>query len=535
MRRREVAGSSVLRHVVDLLRGVLARPPTMEAAAARPGVSVSVVQARRYGQLDESSHPTRWCHNYGWLCWAVLTLAQITTFFGTSSAVAFVVEPMMVDLALSRSLLSLSYGIATGFGAAAQIPIGRLVDRFGGRASVALCSAAYYVSLAAMAVPRDWFVLTLAFGAMRTLGFGGLALAGNTCLQQWFVKRRGLATGLSESVNTLVGFGLLSQLYSMAVLEYGWRVSYLLVGGVLLLVFPPMAAMFLRSKPEDIGLAPDGEPPEERTATGTLGGQSPSSKSELSGWTLREAARTPALWVLLAANALMFGIGAGVFFHLVSIVDELQLPLELLPSCFFLPWAMARAVSLVLAGYLLDKTHPRFVLFGGFVLGGATFVVLGWPGTTLTPARAVAISTMWGFSMGFGKATFGVCPAQFFGRRHLGSISGVLQTTNVASTAVGPLVVGMSHDALGSYSPIILVIACVYVTIGSVGGLLLQRPRRRAMRTVDGDGAGAGVAMEGAASGVSAMQEIAHTAAATPTEHAECEAASVPASAVNST
>jgi hypothetical protein len=156
---------------------------------------VSSSRARRYGQLDDESaaesaaHP---CCFYGWLIWVLLTIAQITTFFGTSSAVTFVVEPMMADLSLSRSLLSLSYGVATGVGAAAQIPIGRLVDRFGGRAGVVVCSAAFYVSLVAMAAPQDWVTLTFAFGAMRALGFGGLALACNTCLQNWFVRRRAL-------------------------------------------------------------------------------------------------------------------------------------------------------------------------------------------------------------------------------------------------------------------------------------------------------------------------------------------------------
>ena len=466
-----------------------------EATAAPSREQVPSRAARRYGrQLDEddteargTARSCRCCCFYGWFVWLLLTLAQISTFFGTSSAVTFVIEPIMAELKLSRSLVSLSYGIATGIGAAVQVPIGRLVDQFGGRKGVAVCSALYFLSLMAMALPHEWVMLTLAFGAMRALGFGGLALACNTCLQQWFVRRRGLVTGLSESLNTLVGFGLCSQFYAAVVRACGWRESYVLIGGALLL-YTPLAALLLRSRPEDIGLAPDGG-----------GGEALARKAApITGWTLGEACRTSALWVVVAGNALMWGIGAGVFFHLVSVVGELQLSVTLLPSLFYLPWASARAASLVLGGWLLDRVHPRLVLAAGFVLGAATFLIFGWPAATLTPSRTVAIAVAWGFAMGLGKATFAVCPAKFYGRRHLGAIQGLLQTTNVASTAVGPLIVGVAHDVLGTYRPIVRTIAALYLAMGTVGAALLETPQRKSRATEAAGAAEAASAAEAA-------------------------------------
>jgi len=57
---------------------------------------------------------------------------------------------------------------------------------------------------------------------------------------------------------------------------------------------------------------------------------------------------------------------------------------------------------------------------------------------------------------GLGNGTtaliFKGTPAIFFGRRHLGAISGCLSTLNVGSTAIGPLLVGASFDVLGSYT-----------------------------------------------------------------------------------
>lgn len=299
-----------------------------------PTAVTSAKQARKYGQLvsEDSTLPASsrlptCCCPYGWTVWTVLTIGQITTFFGTSSGVAFVIEGVMAELELSRSLVSLAYAVGTFIGAAAQIPIGRAVDRFGGRRGVAICSAAFYIALIGMSLPHNWYALTLAFAAMRALGFGGLALACNTCLQNWFVRRRGLATGLSESINTLVGFGFCAQLYSMAVLHFGWRHSYVLVGSALLL-YSPIAYLLLRSRPEEVSLLPDGDQVDSAAGTANAaaaagapaaaagGARALSAKPPaVTGWRLSEAARTSALWIIVAANALQWGIGAGFFFE----------------------------------------------------------------------------------------------------------------------------------------------------------------------------------------------------------------------------
>ena len=123
--------------------------------------------------------------------------------------------------------------------------------------------------------------------------------------------------------------------------------------------------------------------------------------------------------------------------------------------------------------------QPRLLMAVGFFFGGVSMLAFGWPGMRLTPAWTMAIAIGWGLSMGFGKATFAVCPAMFYGRRHLGSIQGLLQTTNVASTAIGPLIIGVAHDACHRYSPILLSIAAINIFIGALGALLLRTPQRR--------------------------------------------------------
>ena len=77
---------------------------------------------------------------------------------------------------------------------------------------------------------------------------------------------------------------------------------------------------------------------------------------------------------------------------------------------------------------------------------------------TLTPMLASLFGLIHGFGNGITQMSFKAVPAKFFGRTHLGAIGGVLSTLNMASTAVGPLVVGVSYDILGSYRAVVRVI-----------------------------------------------------------------------------
>lgn len=466
----------------------------------KPAATDATTVTRNYGrQVDEDTPASGRAPRcfYGWAVWLVLCIGNISTFFGTSSAITFVIDPVMEELSLSRSAISAVYMAGTLLGAAAQIPIGRAVDKYGGRRSITFCAAAFAASCSCLSLPHSWPTLLLAFGFLRALGFGGLALACTTTLQQWFVRRRGLATGMMEATNSIVGFGACSSLLHAIIEAYGWRGAYLR-SGIALMAFVPVAALLIRSRPEEIGLRPDGDAHAADGSTrqgsadgaggaggggggGGAGGAepaAPAAPASVEGWRLGEAMRTGAFWIIVLSNALAWGVGAGIFIHLASVAREFGLPVAKLPSCFYLPWALSRAAALLVGGAMLDKAPPRLVLGVGFLSGGASLAWLGWPGTVLTPTKTVLTGMLYGLSMGLSKAAFAICPARFFGRAHLGAIQGVLQTTNVASTAVGPLVIGVAHDAGATYASVLLGIAVTTACFGVTSLLVLHAPHR---------------------------------------------------------
>lgn len=296
---------------------------------------------------------------YGWLIWAVVLAGQVSVFMGASSGLTFVVNPMRDDLQLSQTSIALAYTIGTAASALAQIPIGRSVDRWGGRVGVTAYSALFYLSVAALSLPSSFPELCLAFSLLRAFGVGGLELACNTCLQQWFARRRGFATGLLACIANVVSYAGVANLVAALVTDLGWRRTYTGVGLSLLTAFTPLAAVLLRSQPEDMGLLPDGDAPAPpsngtRTSPGAMshtvtavppkmdGNETNQTTADISvdalsahahlaaahpieaaaperalgkavslhcddSWTLREATRTRAFFLLAIGNAFAWG------------------------------------------------------------------------------------------------------------------------------------------------------------------------------------------------------------------------------------
>ena len=99
--------------------------------------------------------------------------------------------------------------------------------------------------------------LVLTWGLLIGLGTGSMALVfAATVANAWFVKRRGLVMGI------LTAGGAAGQLIFLPVVAFvaeatDWRIASLLIAGAALAVLP-LAAILLRDRPADVGLAPYG-------------------------------------------------------------------------------------------------------------------------------------------------------------------------------------------------------------------------------------------------------------------------------------
>jgi cyanate permease len=86
-----------------------------------------------------------------------------------------------------------------------------------------------------------------------------------------------------------------------------------------------------------------------------------------------------------------------------------------------------------------------------------------------------------GLTNGFQMTVQMVIWAKYFGRKHLGSITGVAQLLTVVASALGPMPMGIMRDVFGSYTMGLTVLAVMPFVLGIV--VLFSRKPQRGVET----------------------------------------------------
>jgi MFS family permease len=300
------------------------------------------------------------------------------------------------------------------------------------------------------------------------LGQGSLGLVSQNVINQWWVRRRGLVMGLSGLLTSLLGVGGFPILINSLIPVYGWRTTFMLLGLILIGVMLPLGTLFFRPQPELYGLQPDGD-----RATGSEG-KAVSLPVAEENWTLAEASRTWPFWILALGLALIAMLSTGLFFHMVSIFADKGLDGTVAASVF-VPIAITTAMVNLGGGVLADRIPPRLLLAAALVfqalsLGLAEF--LGSVGLALLYGLALGATT------GLMRIANSVVWANYFGRRHLGSITGTASTILVFGSALGPIPLGFARDLWGSYTPALMTLIILPLTLALIS-LFINRPQKR--------------------------------------------------------
>jgi len=398
----------------------------------------------------------------------IATLGAIMTSPGQTFAVSIFIEQFILDLGISRSLVSTLYTIGTLCGSLALPIVGRQFDRRGARILMTIIALLFGFACLYMGYVQNALMLGIGFVLVRMLGQGSLGMVSTNLINQWWVRHRGPVLGLSGTAMALIGVGGAPNLINWLIPQVGWRTTYMLLGAVLLLVMTPLAWIFVRNRPEDHGLLPDGVKMAETTvdpATGIGTGTQPVPEEN---WTRAEAIRTPIFWVFMLGLASLSMLGTGLTFHIVSIFADNGMSAALAATSF-VPVAVTTAITNLGSGFLVDRVRLRVLMAISLVLQ----VVSLWMVSYLSSIfLAMAFGVVLGATNGLQRTISTVAWAKYYGRLHLGSITGVTTTVLVASSALGPMPMGIARDLLGSYGatlkllaiiPLVLAIACLFV------------------------------------------------------------------------
>jgi sugar phosphate permease len=404
---------------------------------------------------------------FGWVVAIAGTFGLIMTSPGQTYSVSIFTEQFISELGLSRSLVSTLYSVATLTGSFMLPFVGRQIDKRGSQKMVIIISILFGAACVYMGFIQNAIMLALGFVGIRLLGQGSLSLVSQNVINQWWVRRRGAISGFVGLAFSFIGLAAFPNLINWLISTFDWRIAYMALGGLVWLVMIPIGVFLFRDNPESFGLLPDGDQVEnEQTAD-------ISSLVAETNWTLAEALRTRAFWVMMLGLASTGMLSTGLFFHMVSIFADNGMPAAIAAAAF-VPIAITTALVNLGSGLLADKIGVRILL----AVGLWTLAIALWLAQAMeTPELAFAYGIILGFSNGATRVVSSIVWANYFGRQHLGAISGFATTIGVVGTALGPMPFGIVRDLTGSYASALLVSALIPLVLG-IMALLTPAPQQ---------------------------------------------------------
>jgi MFS family permease len=339
----------------------------------------------------------------------------------------------------SRAMVSGASSLAFLIMGVVGVLMGRLNDRLGPRrliVAAAIAFAAGYVPMAFMHAPWHLYLL---YGLIVGAGLSAHDVVTLSTVARWFVRRRGLMTGIVK-VGTGAGQLLLPLAATELIAAYGWRTSYLILGASVMLALVAVA-QFLRLDPREMNLLPDGDGPLHGDGAGG---------TRQAGATLRTAARTKPFWILCAVELIVLGCLLTIIVQIVPHAMDLGLR-PVTAAGVLSTIGGASVLGRLFIGAANDRVGGRRSLIICFsVLIGAFLFLLAAQNAWMLFLFAI----VYGFAHGGFFTVMSPTVAELFGTGSHGALFGMVFFFGTLGGAMGPILAGYTFDLTGSYHPI---------------------------------------------------------------------------------
>lgn len=383
---------------------------------------------------------------YGWVVAFAGMLGVVISSPGLTYSISIFTEHFISDLAISRSMVSTLYTGATVAASLVLPLVGRQIDRRGSRAMVGVIAALLGAACIFMGTVQGPIALVIGFFALRLFGQGSMNMVSQNVINQWWVRKRGMIMGITGVLSSLLGMGGVPNLINWMIPIFDWRRTFNLIGFSILFFFGPLLYFLFRNQPEIYHLQPDG------SDSALEAGENLYAVEGLEeNWSVQEAMRTSAFWILAVGISSITMMMAGIFFHMVSIFNDAGFSATIAASVY-VPISVTTALVTLGSGVIADRVPVRILLSIGLVIMSVSLVV--------TPRlesveMAILLGILLGVTSGLNRTASSVVWADYFGRRDLGSIIGVTSMISVMGSALGPMPFGIARDVFGSYLPIL--------------------------------------------------------------------------------
>lgn len=345
-----------------------------------------------------------------------------------------------------RSALSGPYTLFLMIGGLLGPLVGFTIARFGARKNIVAGNIIAVLGLLGMSQVREIWHVYLFFGIM-----GGLALAFSeflsttTVINHWFIHKRSLALGFLFASGGAGGF-FMPPFISFLMTGMGWRWTWICLAGIHLICGVILAGWLIRNMPEEEGQVPDGTDAAGEADSARQRAQSRVYSTAVD-WSLGDALRSRALWILLTLFSLLLFVHNMLVTHQVAYLQDLR----------YSPIVSASALGLMLGMSILGRMLSGVLgmRFDGRYLAAAFLGCMGLGVVSLMSAREIFFvylySTLTGIGFGGMIVLLPNVMGAYFGRTHFSRIVGWTTPVVTIASAVSPTLAGFLFDATGSY------------------------------------------------------------------------------------
>ena len=385
---------------------------------------------------------------YGWVIVGngVAVSLSTRTVMAVATLSVFVV-PMTQAMGWSVGMFSGAVSLG-GLVAVFISPIvGRWLDKYG--AGVILGAGSFAtgviaIGLAFVAHPVAFYFL---YVPGRMIFSGPMEIGLPTAISNWFVRRRPMGLAV-DAIGKGAGLAIVPWAMQLIITGFDWRAAWVTLGILTLALGVIPSLLLVARRPEDMGLEPDPAREDSSRQTSEASGSSgnPAGFDEID-FTVGQALRTQAFWLLAIFSGAGMMVQAGVSLHQVSHYIN-----QGIDPRFAAMSASAFALAQMPASLFWASLARRMPI--RYLMTGASFVVALAAGGTVISSRLLpelVSAAGVGFGVGGLHLLIRLVWADYYGRQNLGTIRGLTMSVQVGGQALGPVIAGFMFDYFDSY------------------------------------------------------------------------------------
>ena len=413
---------------------------------------------------------------YGWRIVGVLAVTETVSWGVLYYGFAVFQVPMRAELGWSAATTAGAFSVAVLTTGLAAVPVGRWLDRRGGRGLMTLGSVTAVLLVLAWSRVHSVAGLYAVFTGIGLVSAAVLYEPAFAVVVRWFAADRARAL---LAVTVVAGFAstIFLPLSEALVAALGWRTALVVLAGVLAVTTVLPHALVLRRDPRDLGLHPDGADDGPADLAGVA--HRPSAGLWATG---RAALGDPRFrWLTVAFAANTFAVIV-VAVHLVPYLREHGHSAGFAAVATGALGALSVSGRLALTGAIRRWPVNAVTAFAFGLQAGAALLLLAAGSTT---AGAVGFVLLFGLGFGVGTIARPAMLAEAYGTRDYATLASLLGIALTAAKTAGPVSGGLARTATGSYTAVLLAVAAAAALAavavhraGRAGGPSLQRDGR---------------------------------------------------------